>query len=230
MKNVPQLCFGSLVFVLLLTGCGQQAVDNSGEKTGVPGLGIDRTVLPIREPARPQYADLDVRGTKPPSRFDVKAPEGAPNVLVILIDDMGFGTSGRFGGPIAMPTYDRLADNGVRYNRFHTTALCAPTRTALLTGYNHHSNNMGVITELASTYPGYTAVRPQTITPMAEVLRLNGFNTAQFGKCHEVPPWEISNNGPQDRWPTRSGFEKFYGFLGGWWKRQKIPTIISPRT
>ncbi|MBL7845701.1 MAG: arylsulfatase [Cyclobacteriaceae bacterium] len=145
----------------------------------------------------------------------MKAPKDAPNVVVILIDDMGFAVSESFGGPVNMPTIDKLSQNGLRYNRFHTTALCAPTRMALLTGYNHHSNNMGVITELASTYPGYTAVRPQTITPMAEVLRQNGYNTAQFGKCHEVPPWEISNNGPQDRWPTRSGFEKFYGFLGG---------------
>lgn len=176
---------------------------------------IDRSVLPIREPQRPTYKDLDVRNTKPPERFDVKAPQGAPNVIVMLIDDMGFGASEAFGGPLRMPTMQRLADNGLRYNRFHTTALCAPTRTALLTGYNHHSNNMGVITELATTYPGYSAVRPQTITPAAEVLRQNGYNTAQFGKCHEVPPWEISNNGPQDRWPTHSGFEKFYGFLGG---------------
>lgn len=177
--------------------------------------GLDRTVLPIREPGRPRYSELDVRNTTPPPRFDLKAPKDAPNVVVILIDDMGFAVSESFGGPVNMPTIDKLSQNGLRYNRFHTTALCAPTRMALLTGYNHHSNNMGVITELASTYPGYTAVRPQTITPMAEVLRQNGYNTAQFGKCHEVPPWEISNNGPQDRWPTRSGFEKFYGFLGG---------------
>ncbi len=176
---------------------------------------IDRSVLPIREPSRPVYTELDVRDATRPPRFEVNAPEQAPNVLVILIDDMGFGASESFGGPIKMSTLDKLAQNGLKYNKFHTTALCAPTRMALLTGYNHHSNNMGVITELASSYPGYTAVRPQTITPVAEVLRLNGYNTAQFGKCHEVPPWEISNNGPQDRWPTRSGFEKFYGFLGG---------------
>ena len=176
---------------------------------------IDRTILPIKEPARTKYAELDVRNATPPARFEVKAPKDAPNVVIVLIDDMGFGVSESFGGPAQMPTMDRLAQNGLRYNRFHTTALCAPTRVALLTGYNHHSNNMGVITELASTYPGYSAVRPQTITPLAEVLRQNGYNTAQFGKCHEVPPWEISNNGPQDRWPTRSGFEKFYGFLGG---------------
>ncbi|WP_187175292.1 arylsulfatase [Algoriphagus sp. AK58] len=179
------------------------------------GEGIDRTVLPIVEPARPSYSELDVRNATPPPRFEVKAPKGAPNVLVILIDDMGFGVSEAFGGPVSMPNMAKLAQNGLRYNRFHTTALCAPTRAALLTGYNHHSNNMGVITELASTYPGYTSVRPQSITPLAEVLRQNGFNTAQFGKCHEVPPWELSASGPQDRWPTRSGFEKFYGFLGG---------------
>ncbi len=175
----------------------------------------DRTVLPIKEPVRPTYKELDVRNATPPQRFEVKAPSGAPNVVIILIDDMGFGVSESFGGPISMPTFEGLAENGLRYNRFHTTALCAPTRTALLTGYNHHSNNMGCITEAGTTFPGYTGVRPQTITPLAEVLRQNGYNTAQFGKCHEVPPWEISNNGPQDRWPTRSGFEKFYGFLGG---------------
>ncbi len=177
--------------------------------------GLDRTVLPIREPVRPTYSELDVRDAKPPVRFEVKAPERAPNVIVVLIDDMGFGASEAFGGPIPMPTLAGLADEGLKYTHFHTTALCAPTRMALLSGYNHHSNNMGVITEAATTFPGYTGVRPQTITPMAEVLRQNGYNTAQFGKSHEVPPWEISNNGPQDRWPAHSGFEKFYGFLGG---------------
>lgn len=179
------------------------------------GQELDRTSLPIREPIRKPSTVLDVRNANPPPRFEVKAPQGAPNVIIILIDDMGFGVSETFGGPIPMPTLNRLADNGVRFNRFHTTALCAPTRMALLSGYNHHSNNMGVITEAATTFPGYTGVRPQTITPIAEVLRQNGYNTAQFGKSHEVPPWEISNNGPMDRWPAHSGFEKFYGFLGG---------------
>jgi arylsulfatase len=200
MKKLTRFFFLSLVTTALVGQLGAQ----------------DRSVLPIREPARPTSKELDVRNsTAPAPRQDIKAPEGAPNVVIILIDDMGFGVSDAFGGPIQMPTLDKLADNGIRYNRFHTTALCAPTRVALLTGYNHHSNNMGVITELATTEPGYTAVRPQSITPLAEVLRQNGYNTAQFGKCHEVPPWEISNNGPQDRWPTHSGFEKFYGFLGG---------------
>lgn len=176
---------------------------------------MDRTILPIKEPKRPTYKELDARNVKAPPRFAVTAPKGAPNVIVVLIDDMGFGVPQAFGGPIATPTMDKLAAGGIRYNRFHTTALCSPTRMALLTGYNHHSNNMGGITETATTFPGNTGVRPQTITPMAEVLRQNGYNTAAFGKYHETPPWEISNSGPQDRWPTRSGFEKFYGFIGG---------------
>ncbi|MEI8047256.1 MAG: arylsulfatase [Bacteroidota bacterium] len=176
---------------------------------------FDRTSLPIKEPIRQTYTELDVRNATAPPRFNVTAPKGAPNVVVILIDDMGFGVSEAFGGPVTTPNMDKLAENGLKYNRFHTTSLCSPTRVALLTGYNHHSNNMGCIGEAATTFPGNTSVRPQTITPMAEVLRQNGYNTAAFGKYHETPPWEISNSGPQDRWPTRSGFEKFYGFIGG---------------
>jgi arylsulfatase A-like enzyme len=207
--------FAYFAMSVIMFSCSQEPGTKDTSTLTTAAGEPDRTILPIREPARPTYSELDVRNATPPQRFEVKAPKGAPNVVIVLIDDMGFGVPDSFGGPIPMPTLDKLAKNGLRYNRFHTTALCAPTRMALLTGYNHHSNNMGVITELASTFPGYTAVRPQTITPMAEVLRQNGYNTAQFGKCHEVPPWEISNSGPQDRWPTRSGFEKFYGFLGG---------------
>lgn len=176
---------------------------------------LNRTELPIKAPARKTYTELDVRNATAPPRFEVKAPQNAPNVVVVLIDDMGFGVSETFGGPVTTTTMDKLADNGIKYNRFHTTALCSPTRVALLTGYNHHSNNMGCIAEAATTFPGNTGVRPQTITPMAEVLRQNGYNTAAFGKYHETPPWEISNSGPMDRWPTHSGFEKFYGFIGG---------------
>ena len=198
---------------LLLSGCTQKKADQPAAGTSTDGL--DRTFLPIKEPVRPTYTELDVRNATAPPRFEVKAPEGAPNVVVILIDDMGFGVSEAFGGPITTPTMDNLATNGLKFNRFHTTALCSPTRVALLTGYNHHSNNMGSIAETATTFPGNTSVRPQSITPMAEILRQNGYNTAAFGKYHETPPWEISNSGPQDRWPTRSGFEKFYGFIGG---------------
>jgi arylsulfatase A-like enzyme len=203
-----------LLFSLFLAGCKDQPAKENVVSAN-PGDEFDRTVLPIREPKRQTYSELDVRNATSPTRFHVTAPKGAPNVVVILIDDMGFGVSEAFGGPVATPNMDNLADNGLKYNRFHTTALCSPTRVALLTGYNHHSNNMGCIGEAATTFPGYTSVRPQSITPMAEVLRQNGYNTAAFGKYHETPPWEISISGPQERWPTRSGFEKFYGFIGG---------------
>ena len=136
-------------------------------------------------------------------------------MLIVLIDDMGFGQSSAFGGPIHMPTVEALANDGLRYNEFHTTALCSPTRIALLTGRNHHMNNMGGITEIATAYPGNTGQRPNSIAPLAEMLRLNGYSTAAFGKSHETAAWELSVSGPTDRWPTRSGFDKFYGFIGG---------------
>ena len=176
---------------------------------------IDRTVLPIPSPPTKPITVLDARDAKAPPRFEVKAPAGAPNVVVVLIDDFGFGHSSTFGGPIRMPTLDKLAANGLKYNRFHTTALCSPTRTALLTGHNHHPNNAGAIMELATGFPGNTGIRPKTITTLAEILRQNGYSTAAFGKYHETPPWEVSVSGPYDRWPTGSGFDKFYGFIGG---------------
>jgi arylsulfatase A-like enzyme len=178
-------------------------------------LPTDRTVLPISEPQYPHSTVLDARNATPPPRFEVKAPAGAPNVLIVLIDDMGFGQSGAFGGPIHMPTVEHLANEGLRYNEFHTTALCSPTRTALLSGRNHHMNNMGSITETATAFPGQTGQRPNSVATIAEMLRLNGYSTAAFGKSHETAAWEVSPSGPTDRWPTRSGFDKFYGFLGG---------------
>ena len=187
---------------------------------GLPGVAqaetaLDRTVLPIPEPVYPQITVFDARDATPPPRFQVKAPATAPNVLLVLIDDMGFGMSSAFGGPIRMPSIDRLAGEGLRYNRFHTTALCSPTRTALLSGRNHHMNNMGAITEMATAFPGNTGQRPNNVAPLAEMLRLNGYSTAFFGKNHETAAWEVSPSGPTDRWPTRSGFDKFYGFIGG---------------
>lgn len=176
---------------------------------------LDRTVLPIKEPKRAPITELDVRKTKAPPRFEVKAPASAPNVLIVLLDDMGFGQSSAFGGPIHMPTLERLAKGGLRYNQFHTTALCSPTRAALLSGRNHHVCNMGSITETATAYPGQTGQRPNSVAPLAELLRLNGYSTAAFGKSHETAAWEVSPSGPTDRWPTRSGFDKFYGFIGG---------------
>jgi len=197
-----------------LGSCGQ-AKQAQPSLAPVAGENIDRTVLPVREPTYPPITELDARNAKPPPRFEVKAPKGAPNVVIVLIDDIGFGHSSAFGGPIHMPTLDKLASEGLRYNRFHTTALCSPTRVALLTGRNHHVNNAGAIMELSTSFPGYTGVRPQSVAPLAETLRLNGYSTAAFGKYHETPSWEVSVSGPYDRWPTHSGFDKFYGFIGG---------------
>ena len=178
---------------------------------------IQREVLPIPDQ---RYQGLITYDAKDPSSgfppiAQVRPPKGAPNVLVVLIDDVGFGASSAFGGPCATPTAERLAGNGLKYNRFHTTALCSPTRAALLTGRNHHTVGMGGITELASGAPGYTSVIPNTTAPLAEMLKLNGYSTAQFGKCHEVPVWETSPMGPFRQWPTGQGFEHFYGFIGG---------------
>ncbi|PWT95607.1 MAG: arylsulfatase [Candidatus Melainabacteria bacterium] len=145
----------------------------------------------------------------------IKAPAGAPNILFVLIDDAGYGQAGTFGGAIPTPTLDRLAEGGLRYTQYHTTALCSPTRAALLTGRNHHSVGTGVVTELATSYPGYTGSIPKSAAMVSEILRQNGYNTAAFGKWHNTPDWETSASGPYDRWPTMQGFEKFYGFMGG---------------
>jgi arylsulfatase len=178
---------------------------------------IHRNVLPI--PARRPAGLTTYDATDPQTRFDpiepLRPPAGAPNVLIVLLDDVGFGSSSAFGGPVVMATAERLADAGLKFNRFHTTALCAPTRAALLSGRNHHTVGMGSVPDLATAAPGYSSIRPDDCAPVAQTLRLNGYSTAQFGKCHEVPLWETSPVGPFDRWPTGSGFEHFYGFLGG---------------
>ncbi|HEU4365138.1 MAG TPA: arylsulfatase [Candidatus Krumholzibacteria bacterium] len=202
-----------LCVLLAVAGCGKSK-EEAPAPAGVAG-GLDRRVLPIAEPTPPTITEVDARKATAPERFEVKAPEKAPNVVIVLIDDTGFGHSQAFGGPISTPTLETLANNGLRYNRFHTTALCSPTRTALLTGRNHHINNAGAIMELATAFPGNTGVRPNSVAPLAEILRLNGYSTAAFGKYHETAPWEASVSGPYDRWPTRSGFDKFYGFIGG---------------
>jgi arylsulfatase len=180
-------------------------------KTGGKDLG---KTLPIPEPTLKPITEIDARNVKAPPRFEVKPPKGAPNIVIVLIDDMGFGHSSAFGGPIHMPNAEKLAKKGLKYNRFHTTSLCSPTRMALLTGRNHHSCNMGSITETATAFPGNTGVRPASIATLAEMLRLWGYITGAFGKYHETAAWEVSPSGPFDRWPTRSGFDKFYGFIG----------------
>ena len=177
-----------------------------------------RDVLPIPDRQHVGLTTYDAKDpdTSYPPIEPLLPPAGAPNVLVVLLDDAGFGSSSAFGGPCQTPTFERLAASGLRYNRFHTTALCSPTRQALLTGRNHHAVGMGGITEIATSAPGYSSLRPNTAAPLAETLKLNGYSTAQFGKCHEVPVWQTSPMGPFENWPSGGGgFEHFYGFLGG---------------
>jgi arylsulfatase A-like enzyme len=179
---------------------------------------ISRDHLPI--PEKPFEGELPYDAKDPEAKFPpiepLRPPAGAPNVLIVLIDDAGFASSSAFGGPCATPTAERLAGGGLKFNRFHTTALCSPTRAALLSGRNHHSVGMGGITELATSAPGYDSIRPKSCAPLAKTLTLNGYSTAQFGKCHEVPVWETSPLGPFDGWPSKGGgFEYFYGFIGG---------------
>ena len=177
-----------------------------------------RTMLPIPDRPAPGLTTYDAKDAE--TAFapiqPLLPPEGAPNVLIVLIDDTGFGAASVFGGPCATPNAEKLAAGGLRYNRFHTTALCAPTRAAMLSGRNHHSVGMGSITETATSAPGNSSLRPNTKAPLAMTLKLNGYSTAQFGKCHEVPVWQSSPMGPFDAWPSAGGgFETFYGFIGG---------------
>jgi arylsulfatase A-like enzyme len=173
-------------------------------------------VLPKPEQA---FSDAKIgrtyKDSKPGTMALTKAPAGAPNVLIILIDDSGFGQWGTFGGQVPTPNLDRLAKMGLRYTRFHTTALCSPTRAALLTGRNHHSAGTGVITEIGDAYPGYSGQVPKSTAMFAEVLRQNGYSTAFIGKNHNIADWETSIAGPFDRWPSLQGFDYFYGFIGG---------------
>ena len=210
----------SVLGIALSTACAATAAAQSEP---------DRTALPIPEPQIPHSTVFDVRNATPPERFQVKAPAGAPNVLIVLIDDMGFGQSSTFGGPIPMPTADRLAKGGLKYNNFHTTALSSPTRAALLSGRNHHTNNTGSIMETSTAFPGNTGQRPESVAPLAMMLRYNGYTTAAYGKNHETAAWEVSPSGPTDRWPTRNGFDKFYGFMGGE-TNQWAPSIYEDMT
>ena len=177
---------------------------------------VRRDILPIPDAKHVGLTTYDAKDpdTTYPAITALRPPNGAPNVLVVMLDDVGFGGSSAFGGPCNTPTAERLAAGGLKLNRFHTTALCSPTRQALLTGRNHHSVGMGGITEIATSAPGNSSVRPKDKAPIAETLLLNGYSTAQFGKCHEVPVWEVSPVGPFNQWPTGSGFEYFYGFVG----------------
>lgn len=176
---------------------------------------FNRTKLPIRQSPFKGKIGLTPAESVKDFPAEVKAPEGAPNVLIILTDDVGFGASSTFGGPIPTPTFDRLANSGLRYNQFHTTALCSPTRAALITGRNHHHVSTGGIMEIGVGYPGYNTVVRKSCGTIGQILKYNGYNTAWFGKNHNVPDWQTSQAGPFDLWPVGLGFEYFYGFVGG---------------
>ncbi len=205
MKN---LLFAASAGVLaLVMGCEGSAI--------AQGDALDRTSLPIQPPVAAPVTELDARNVTPPPPFNITPPEGAPNVVIVLIDDIGFGATEPFGGAIETPTFSQLAENGLRFNQFHTTALCSPTRASLLAGRNHHRVNVGSVMEIATGFSGNQGRRPDNAKYYAEILRQNGYSTAAFGKWHETAPWETSVSGPFFRWPTNSGFDKFYGFIAG---------------
>ena len=172
-------------------------------------------ILPRPEPPFEGTIGRSAADSTPDFPAEVRAPEGAPNVLLIMTDDVGFGASSTFGGPIPTPTFDELAADGLQYTRFHTTALCSPTRAALITGRNHHSVATGAVMEMGTGYPGYHTLMPKSAGTVAQVLTGNGYSTSWFGKNHNVPDWHKGVAGPFDLWPTGLGFEYFYGFIGG---------------
>ena len=201
--------------VLVTAGFGATMATAEEAKAAAVKAQVDRTELPIKGPWYPPITTLDARDAKAPPFFEVTAPEDAPNVVVILIDDLGFGGTSATGSVLRTPHFDKLASTGLLYNQFHTTALCSPTRQALKTGRNHHSANQAKITEVATSFPGATGMLPNDVAGIGQMLRLNGYSTAAFGKWHETAVWEISPSGPFDRWPNLQGFDEFYGFLGG---------------
>ncbi len=205
----------SVLSIGFLIACNPEQKDHPTEKQPVGEFKLDRTVLPIHPPQTEAETEMDARNVQRPDIFNVEAPENAPNVVLVMIDDIGFGATSTFGGAINTPTFDRLADNGLKFNEFHTTALCSPTRASLLSGRNHHRMNVGSVMEVATGFQGNQGIRPDNAKYVAETLRQNGYSTAAFGKWHETATWEVSVSGPYFRWPTNSGFDKFYGFIGG---------------
>ncbi len=206
----PKALLAGLIFLSIMLSCNQPSSTTNTKSTPNDG-----SVLP--------YPESDFKGkisknaSESTSDFPIEmtAPKGAPNVLLILTDDVGFGASSTFGGPIATPSFDKLASRGLIYNQFHTTALCSPTRAALISGRNHHNVASGVITEFATGFPGYNSLVPKSAASIGEILKQNGYNTSWFGKMHNVPDWKSSTAGPFDLWPSGLGFEYFYGFIGG---------------
>lgn len=207
MKTQSRLGIAALLICSISPASAQDAAAEARQ--------FDRTVLPIAPEQNQSVVGLRSKDSKGIFPRPVTAPDGAPNVLLVLLDDVGFGASSTFGGAISTPNIQKLADNGIRYNRFHTTAVCSPTRAALITGRNHHTAHTGVVMEMATGYDGYNSLVGRDMATIGEMLKLNGYNTAWFGKNHNVADWESTQAGPFDRWPTGMGFEKFYGFLGG---------------
>ncbi|MHB9880230.1 sulfatase-like hydrolase/transferase [Pacificimonas sp. ICDLI1SI03] len=203
------------IIAAIIVSCAFIGTSVVGQDAHV-GHDSGEVVLPQASPPFEGTIGTTFADSTPAFQSPVQAPQDAPNVLLVLTDDVGFSAASTFGGPVPTPALDRLANQGLRYTRFHTTAMCSPTRAALLTGRNHHAVGTGIVTDTASGYPGYWAVIPRSAATAAEVLRLNGYNTAFFGKHHNVPQGsEDPTEGPFDLWPTGLGFEYFYGFIGG---------------
>ena len=212
--NFITCCFFAAIAMLTFS-CNQSQQKTESTDTKTDAGDFDRTVLPILPHPFAGTVDTNAMQSKPDFPVEVSAPKGAPNVIIILTDDVGYGASSTFGGPIATPTFDKLAANGLRFNEFHTTALCSPTRAALISGRNHHNVASGVITEQATGFDGYNSLVPRSAASIGEILKGNGWNTSWWGKMHNVPDWKSSTAGPFDLWPSGLGFEYFYGFIGG---------------
>jgi arylsulfatase A-like enzyme len=213
-QTVAGLLAAGAVILWLATSSGRLG-QVRGQESHQKSASGGSQVLPVPDAPFRGVIGETAKESKPDFPKQVTAPPGAPNVLLIMTDDTGFGATSTFGGPIPTPALDRVAKHGVIYNQFHTTALCSPTRAALLTGRNHHSAGFGNITEFASGYPGYDSILPKSVGTIGNILAYNGYNTAWFGKHHLVPEWLQGPSGPFDQWASGLGFEYFYGFLGG---------------
>jgi arylsulfatase len=194
-------------------------------------VGAARAEEVLPKPPPPFRGKIDMSRDKsmPDWPRPAEAPPGAPNIVLVLLDDVGFGATSAFGGPVETPELEKLAANGLRYNQFHVNAKCSPTRGTLLSGRNSHQLGFGPITEFAAGYPGYNSIWSKSNASVAEVLKQNGYSTAAFGKWHNTPVWEVSPVGPFDRWPTSLGFEYFYGFHGGGtsqWEPRPSPSRV----
>ena len=212
---------GLLKFAGVLPLCLLAAAASSAQQTAAPPCSpaatqaLNSKSLPAQSKPFGGVIKRDARESKPCWDPRIVPPEGAPNVLLIMTDDAGFGVSSTFGGVIPTPAFDLIAKNGLRYTNFNSTALCSPTRAALITGRNHHSVGFGVVSEQATGYPGYNSIIPKDKATIGTILKENGYSTAWFGKDHNTPAFAARQAGPFDQWPVGMGFDYFYGFVGG---------------